>query len=140
MKVIIMGASLGRNCEHRPMEGREGFSVTFSVCENTREKVNGEWVEIATWYSCIYFTRSLKVCEYLKTGTKVCIFGDLSIDTYTSEKTGRIQVSRNVFVNDLQIVSFPKSADEVNRETGEVVSAPQPTAAPMPGDDGKLPF
>jgi single stranded DNA-binding protein len=125
MKVVIMAANIGKDAEWKDASNGNGVNVFFSVCENTREKINGEMTEVANWYSCIYHAASANVAQYLKKGAKVCIIGDLTIDTYTSDKTGRVQVSRNVFVADLKIVSFVQAvAPGVDPVTGEVKQAP----------------
>ena len=72
--------------------------------------------------------RQREIAEYLKKGTRVMIIGDITIDTFQSEKTGKIQVSRNIFCSDVQIASMPRR-DVVDPATGEVVKE----------DDG-LPF
>lgn len=128
MKVFIMAANIGKDAEWKNASNGNGVNVLFSVCENTQERVNGEMTEVANWYSCIYHAASATVAQYLKKGAKVCLIGDLTIDTYTSDKTGRVQVSRNVFVTNLKIVSFAQSAvPDVDTATGEVMQNPNNT-------------
>lgn len=143
MKVFIMAANVGKDAEWKDAANGNGVNVTFTACENTVERVNGERMEIANWYSCLYHVAKPGICDYLKKGARVCIYGDLTIDTYTSDKTGRVQVSRNVMVRDLQIVSYVRSevSQGVDTSTGEVATQPQGQyASSVSESDPDLPF
>lgn len=100
---VILSATLGKDAEAKQDENGK-FMITFSCAEN--QTVKGE--QVTNWYNALYVAKSDKVCEYLTKGTRVLIFGELNIETYRSEQTGNVNISRSLFVRDLDILVFKR--------------------------------
>lgn len=120
---VILSATLGKDAESKQDENGK-FIITFSCAEN--QTVKGE--QVTNWYNALYVSKSDKVCEYLTKGTRVLIFGELNIETYRSEQTGNVNISRSLFVRDLDILVFkrdipmPEQQEQTNavKENGDI--------------------
>lgn len=112
---VILSATLGKDAELKKDENGK-FIITFSCVEN--QTVKGE--HVTNWYNALYVSRSDKVCEYLLKGTRVLIFGELNIETYRSELTENVNISRSLFVRDLDILVFKRNMQMQEKEQNAV--------------------
>ena len=86
-KVILVG-NLGKDPEiRRTQDGRPIANLSVATSENWRDKATGERKEKTEWHRVVIFNEGLcKVAEqYLKTGAKVYIEGQLQTRKWTDQ-------------------------------------------------------
>jgi len=143
MKCLITAANVGKDAEVKSLDGGS-YQIRFSVCENERKKGdNGEVISEPHWYSCLYYTRSAKVGEHIRKGTKVCVWGDFKYSVYTNDQSGEKRLTFDIFVTELKIIAFAADTN-VDVSTGEVKEKEQPVqqqyASQVPPASDVLPF
>ena len=115
MNTFIIAGNIGQNAEKKEINGKD--YVTFSVAEN-QKKVNrttGEEVSVSNWYNVLY--RGDKIRDYLLSGVKVLVVGELSINIYRLENDGSVRVSRDIFANNIQFLSKKEDTNKVDGDT-----------------------
>jgi single-strand DNA-binding protein len=96
---VEISGNLGRDPELRATSS--GTQVcSFSVCVNTRQKVNGEWKDKANWVDVIFFgNRAESISKYLAKGSHVTVAGRLSQNVW--EKDGQKRSKLEVIGEDI---------------------------------------
>ena len=123
MQKITISGNLGKDAEVKKLESGRNC-IYFNVAVNAVKKQEGTKVTQTQWYSVSYFVNSEAILQYLKTGTKVVVCGNLDLDIFKSEKSQKVYVNANILATDVEIVGF-------------VDAEPQPkqAAPPMPEEE-----
>lgn len=129
MKATIVG-NLGKDSEMRSTNGGTSV-VAFSVAETIGfgDKQTTQWVNCS-----MFGARAEKLKEYLLKGTKVVVFGDVSVREY-QDRNGCMKWSLDCRVDDLKLVGGKK--DESAKGNG---ASPSQEAAGTTFDNDNIPF
>ena len=136
MNVFIIAGNVGQDAEIQKINDKD--FVSFSIAENQRvtDKSTGEISNITIWYNVLY--HNAKLAQYLVKGTKVMVSGELKVDAYYSETSNKMKVSRNIYANQLQLLS-PKQEEQTQQPTAESATA-APAAAPEVSAESEEPL
>lgn len=106
---ITVVANLGRDPEMRYLQ--DGTAVTnFSVAVSGRDKVDGEWKEVTTWWRVNSFGKLAENCnQYLSKGKKVLVEGEPKIRQY-EKKDGTNGISLEINASNVVFLS-PKNGN-----------------------------
>ena len=82
LNVVVLTGNLTRDAERRNTQN--GYFFAFTVaCKLSVKKSDGSFDEKAIFRNVSYFSKTDRVGELLKKGTKVCINGFMDTDEYT---------------------------------------------------------
>ena len=108
---IIIG-NLGADAELHVDQGNE--YVTFKVAHTDRiTKSDGTTSEETVWVSCLLNGKADNLRKYLTKGTRVCVIGDASLNTFHSKKMQRLVAGCSLFVRSIELVGG--KSDDVPR-------------------------
>lgn len=125
---VTISGNIGRDPELRSTASGTAV-LSFSVCVNDRQKVNGEWKDKPNWVDCIIFgNRAESVSRYLSKGSHVTVDGRLSQNTWET-KEGQRRSKLEVIVDNIDF-SGSKRAD----------AQAEPQAEPETPYDDDIPF
>ncbi len=115
-KVQLIG-NLGG--DPKSITGKDGQSfITVTLATNESFKQNEEWKSRVEWHQLLMFGKLTKVADYLKKGSQVYIEGILRSNHWTDSDDNNRQ-SLSIVVNNIQLLSQPKSADETSNKNAE---------------------
>lgn len=115
-RVTLIG-NLGT--EPKTIAGKDGQSfVTATLATNESFKQNDEWKTRVEWHQLVMFGKLTKIAEYLKKGSQVYVEGKLRSNQWT-DGDGNTRQSLSIVVNNIQLLSHSKSADETSINTAE---------------------
>lgn len=141
MQQLQLIGRLGQDCKVIDHGGKKFVSYSVAVDDDYKD-ASGQKIDRTAWYDCTMDNTA--VAQYLKKGTQVFIQGKPRIETYTSEKDGRVYAKCKVAVSRLQLLgSAPERTNDLPPVSqNKPASAPQSNApAPVGVDDGNdLPF
>lgn len=82
-KIMFTGQVIGYlGADAKEIKKEEKVTLSFSVSSNYKDKDGNERT---TWVSCFYPASSPKLAEYLKKGTMVYVYGEISVDVFRKE-------------------------------------------------------
>ncbi|QBR84704.1 single-stranded DNA-binding protein [Legionella israelensis] len=121
-----MTASLNRvtligklGAEPKTITRKDGQSfVTATLATNESFKQNDEWKTRVEWHQLVMFGKLTKIAEYLKKGSQVYVEGKLRSNQWT-DSDGNTRQSLSIVVNNIQLLSHSKLADETSINTAE---------------------
>ena len=101
-RVLIVG-NLTKDAEVRRTQSGS-VVVRFSIANNERRKVNGEWADAVNYVDCVMFgTRAEKLADSLRKGVKLAVDGKLRWSQYDTDSGRRTKLE--VVVDDLDFMS-----------------------------------
>lgn len=128
---VTASGNIGRDPELKHTQGGTAV-LSFSLASNDRQKVDGEWKDVATWLRVTVFgKRAESLANHLGKGSKVIVRGKLSVRDYET-KDGKAGRSVDVTAEDLEFIGSRPEGQQQPR--GE-----QKPAADF-GDDDDIPF
>lgn len=107
LKSLIIG-NLGADAELRVSNGAQFLSFRVAHSERWADKQTGEVRETTQWISCTLNGDGGGVRQYLKRGTKVFIYGDLSPKLYVSSRDGKQYAGLDCRVRQLELCGGAK--------------------------------
>ncbi len=115
---VEISGNLGRDPELRATSS--GTQVcSFSVCVNTRQKVNGEWKDKANWVDVIFFgNRAESISKYLAKGSHVTVAGRLSQNVW--EKDGQKRSKLEVIGEDIDFQDGKRTEQAAQEPSADV--------------------
>lgn len=115
---VEISGNLGRDPELRATSS--GTQVcSFSVCVNTRQKVNGEWKDKANWVDVIFFgNRAESISKYLAKGSHVTVAGRLSQNVW--EKDGQKRSKLEVIGEDIDFQGGKRAEQSAQEPSADV--------------------
>nr|WP_106183548.1 single-stranded DNA-binding protein [Legionella pneumophila] len=121
-----MTASLNRvqlignlGADPKSITGKDGLTfVTATLATNESFKQNDEWKTKVEWHQLVLFGKLTKVAEYLKKGSQVYLEAKLRSNQWT-DNDGTLRQALSIVVNQIQLLSLPKPADESSNKTTE---------------------
>lgn len=116
---VEISGNLGRDPELRATSS--GTQVcSFSVCVNTRQKVNGEWKDKANWVDVIFFgNRAESISKYLSKGSHVTVAGRLSQNTWET-KDGQKRSKLEVIGEDIDFQGGKRAEQAAQEPSADV--------------------
>ena len=141
LKYMILG-NIGRDAETRTTQG--GDKVTsFSVAGETGYGDNKK----TTWVDCsIWGERGVKICQYLKKGTKVFVMGEAGFRLWDDSHSGEKRRSETCRVETVELCGGRKDGDnQESTSSGRGDAAGRQSqgrrqAEDRPIDDDEIPF
>lgn len=112
LKLQIVG-NLGSDAELYSENGHKFVKLSIAHTERRRNP-DGSDRESTTWVSATINGDGGNLFQYLKKGTKVYAYGDVSLRVYHSEKERRMMPGMNLFIRDIELVGA--QVDEVPRD------------------------
>lgn len=88
LKLVIIG-NLGADAELRNANGAQFLSFRVAHSDRWTDRISGEVHDNTTWVSCTLNGDGGNLRPYLKQGTKVFVYGDVSTRVYVSPKDGK---------------------------------------------------
>lgn len=141
LQAEIIG-NLGSDAKIKNIQGEDYISFDVAHGENDKNGKRTIWISVL-WPN---YPNNL---EHLKQGAKVFVRGRLSVSTYTSQKTGQVNVSLSVFATEVQIVVFAsKGKDNVSgsqertylSSAAQLSQQTQQAAESLSSEEEDLPF
>lgn len=127
---VTASGNIGRDPEMKYTQSGMGI-LSFSLASNGREKVEGEWKDVATWLRVTIFGKRAESLEkLLAKGSKVIVRGKLSVRDYTTQ-AGESRRSVEVTAEDLEFIGSKPEGQQS-----------RPNASPPADDfgDDDIPF
>lgn len=115
LQLQIIG-NLGADAEVRNTNGAQ--FLTFRVAHTNRytDRNTGEVRESTTWVSCTMNGDGGNLRQYLKQGTKVYVYGDVSTRLYVSSKDGTQHAGIDCRVRQLELCGGNQVAPQYTSE------------------------
>lgn len=116
LQLQIIG-NLGADAEVRNTNGAQ--FLTFRVAHTNRytDRNTGEVRESTTWVSCTMNGDGGNLRQYLKQGTKVYVYGDVSTRLYVSSKDGTQHAGIDCRVRQLELCGGNQVAPQYTAES-----------------------
>jgi single-strand DNA-binding protein len=105
MQKIILSGNLGKDAEVSKLESGRSC-IRLNVAVNSFKGKGEQRTTFTQWYGVSYFVNNEAILQYLKKGATVVVCGNLELDIFKSESTGKMFVNANVLASDIQIVKF----------------------------------
>lgn len=108
--------------------------LTMNVASNSRQKVDGEYKSIPTWFRVSLFGKQGEaVAKFCTKGTTVFVTGELTVNEY--EAQGKSKYSLNVRATSFELVSKSNSNGQQQPQ-----AQPAKKDSSVPWDDEDLAF
>lgn len=99
-----------------------GTAVTsLSIAVNEREKVNGEWTDVTTWFPCTLWQHE-NILNYLTVGKQVAVSAQFKTREY--EKDGETKKAYEFVIRDIKLLGGKKD-DSGSGDEQQVRSMPR---------------
>lgn len=85
MNVLTIAGNIGKDAKINQVQTANGFInvANFSVAVATMKKDPSTGKAISQWFDCaLWGDRTDKIAQFLTAGTKVCISGEVGVDSY----------------------------------------------------------
>lgn len=85
MNVLTIAGNIGKDAKINQVQTSTGFInvANFSVAVATMKKDPSTGKAISQWFDCaLWGDRADKIAQFLTAGTKVCISGEVGVDSY----------------------------------------------------------
>ena len=100
---MIFGSVSGRlGSEPDVRDAGNSQVLTFTVASKSRQKVDGEWQDVATWVRVQHFGKVDKLAGLLSKGSAVVVYGEVYERTYTKDGEKRKSLECNAQRIELQ--------------------------------------
>lgn len=110
----------------------KGF-VNFTIAQNLKAKVNGEYVDKAMFFPVS--SPQIQLGPYLTKGTAVMVTGRLEQDVFKDKKTGEERRAFKIYTRDIQLL--PRYTASANEGEQQAVVQQSPYAI---SDPNEVPF
>jgi len=137
MQKIIVSGNLGKDAEVKKLESGRSY-VYFNVAVNSYKGKGDDRRTVTQWYNVSYFVNSEAIIQYLKKGAKVVVVGNLELDTFRSEQSGKVYVNASILASDVEIVGFVDTEQPQSTQTG-VVESIHASLPPIAESDNSVP-
>lgn len=109
MKQLILIGNLGADAEVRN-EGESKF-VSLSISDTTRRTgADGRVYETTEWISATLNGDGGELLKYLKKGTKVFCYGNVTTKLFSSAKDHRMKAGLNLYIREIQLIGAQPDA------------------------------
>lgn len=109
MKQLILIGNLGADAEVRN-EGGSKF-VSLSISDTTRRTgTDGQVYETTEWISATLNGDGGELLKYLKKGTKVFCYGNVTTKIFSSAKDRRMKAGLNLYIREIQLIGAQPDA------------------------------
>ena len=85
MNVLVIAGNVGKDAKINQVQTSTGFInvANFSVAVATMKKDSTTGKPISQWFDCaLWGDRADKIAQFLTAGTKVCVTGEVGVDSY----------------------------------------------------------
>lgn len=85
MNVLTIAGNIGKDAKINQVQTANGFInvANFSVAVATMKKDPSTGKAISQWFDCaLWGDRADKIAQFLTAGTKVCVSGEVGVDSY----------------------------------------------------------
>jgi len=133
MNVLTIAGNIGKDAKINQVQTSTGFInvANFSVAVATMKKDPSTGKAISQWFDCaLWGDRADKIAQFLTAGTKVCVSGEVGVDSY-QDGQGVMKPKLTVRVNNVTLQGSN------NQQPGQQQSQPmqqqrqQPTQQPQ---------
>ena len=115
LKLVISG-NLGADAELRNANGAQFISFRVAHSDRWTDRNSGEVHDNTTWVSCTLNGDGGNLRPYLKQGTKVFVYGDVSTRIYVSPKDGKQYAGIDCRVRQLELCGGNQVAPQYTAE------------------------
>lgn len=99
---IVIG-NLGADVEKQVSNGKE--FLVLSIADSRKYKgADGKEITSTTWVDAIISDPKHPVAPFLKQGTKVCVWGEISLRVYSSKKDRQMKAGATIHVRSIELV------------------------------------
>lgn len=103
LKTFVIG-NLGADAELRRDGGAEFISMSIAHSRTVRDAAGRE-TKTTEWISATFNGAHEKLLPFLTKGTKVAVFGDVSLRLFHSERDRMQKAGLNLYIRDLELLS-----------------------------------
>lgn len=115
LKLVIIG-NLGADAELRNANGAQFLSFRVAHSDRWTDRNSGEVHGNTTWVSCTLNGDGGNLRPYLKQGTKVFVYGDVSTRIYVSPKDGKQYAGIDCRVRQLELCGGNQGVSQYTAE------------------------
>lgn len=115
LKLVIIG-NLGADAELRNANGAQFLSFRVAHSDRWTDRNTGEVHDNTTWVSCTLNGDGGNLRPYLKQGTKVFVYGDVSTRIYVSPKDGKQYAGIDCRVRQLELCGGNQGVSQYTAE------------------------
>lgn len=115
LKLVIIG-NLGADAELRNANGAQFLSFRVAHSDRWTDRSSGEVHDNTTWVSCTLNGDGGNLRPYLKQGTKVYVYGDVSTRIYVSPKDGKQYAGIDCRVRQLELCGGSQGISQYTAE------------------------
>lgn len=115
LQLQIIG-NLGADAEVRNTNGAQFLAFRVAHTNRFTDRITGEVRETTTWVSCTMNGDGGNLRQYLKQGTKVYVYGDVSTRLYVSSKDGTQHAGIDCRVRQLELCGGTQSTQAYSVE------------------------
>ena len=115
LKLVIIG-NLGADAELRNANGAQFLSFRVAHSDRWTDRNSGEVHDNTTWVSCTLNGDGGNLRPYLKQGTKVFVYGDVSTRIYVSPKDGKQYAGIDCRVRQLELCGGNQGVSQYTAE------------------------
>lgn len=105
MNVLTIAGNIGKDAKINQVQTSTGFInvANFSVAVATMKKDPSTGKAISQWFDCaLWGDRADKIAQFLTAGTKVCVSGEVGVDSY-QDGQGVMKPKLTVRVNNVTL-------------------------------------
>ena len=104
-KVFLLG-NVGKDPEIRSTGGGT-MVASFTLATSDRfQDQQGNWQDRTEWHNLKAFKRTAEIVrDYVKKGSKLCIEGKITTNSWDDKETGQKRYRTEIIVNDLSLLS-----------------------------------
>ena len=120
MNVLTIAGNIGKDAKINQVQTSTGFInvANFSVAVATMKKDQSTGKAISQWFDCaLWGDRADKIAQFLTAGTKVCVTGEVGVDSY-QDGQGVMKPKLTVRVNNITLQG------SANQQQGQQQSQP----------------
>ena len=120
MNVLVIAGNVGKDAKINQVQTSTGFInvANFSVAVATMKKDTTTGKPISQWFDCaLWGDRADKIAQFLTAGTKVCVTGEVGVDSY-QDGQGVMKPKLTVRVGNVTLQGSP------NQQQGQQQSQP----------------
>jgi len=135
MNKATFTGNLGADAIIKDAAGKKVLEFNIGVAIGSKEQPQTLWVKCSRW------SEKTAIVDYLKKGTKVLVYGDIGLQTYTN-KEGKEVSSLVLRVDNIELLGSKAEGQPPTQEEPKKWNTPTPTAkaAIEVEDDSTLPF
>ena len=138
-QTIVVG-NIGKKPES--FETKSGLVIaSFSVAVSGKEKVDGQWDKVTTWYNCKAFAQQAEfTLANVDRGSKVMVNGIMKSRKYT-DKTGSERTSWELIANNFNgVIALDKAPENARAAVKSPAQNHRAAVKPSDFSDEEIPF